>query len=251
MGDPDLRHDSSEIALRITSRERCRLVSVLARVLQPVCSAGVLPVVTIPDARDAVPIAQALLRGGLRAIEVALRSDAALRSIASIARELPEMLVGAGTVMSAADLKQAEDSGAQFALSPGSTPQLLAAARNCRMPFIPGIATPSELLAALDAGFELVKFFPAESSGGVRTLTSLNGPFPAARFCPTGGIAPVNAGSYLALPFVSFVGGSWVAGPSHIAARNWAAIEQSARACLTLRSAAQRPPAPVAARSDV
>jgi 2-dehydro-3-deoxyphosphogluconate aldolase / (4S)-4-hydroxy-2-oxoglutarate aldolase len=195
----------------------------------------VMPVVTFESAESAVPLAQALLRGGIRAIEVTLRTPIALECIRRIARDVPEILVGAGTVLRPADLDAAAAHGARFALSPGCTAELLAAAQVSTLPFMPGIATASELMLAASFGFNAVKFFPADSSGGVRTLTALSGPFPQAQFCPTGGISPANAKDYLALPQVLCVGGSWITPSRAIASGDWTAIEAAARQAAALK----------------
>jgi 2-dehydro-3-deoxyphosphogluconate aldolase/(4S)-4-hydroxy-2-oxoglutarate aldolase len=194
----------------------------------------VLPVVTIANAEAAVPLAQALLRGGITAVEVTLRTPAALKAIERIATEVPQIVVGAGTVLNYRDLEAARRAGARFALSPGGTPELLEAARDMSFPFIPGIATASELMMALAHGFLLVKFFPAEPSGGARAVAALHGPFAQARFCPTGGVSLHNAPSYLDLPCVPFVGGSWVAPPDAISSGDWTRVEALARASALL-----------------
>jgi 2-dehydro-3-deoxyphosphogluconate aldolase/(4S)-4-hydroxy-2-oxoglutarate aldolase len=196
--------------------------------------APVLPVVTIEHAEAAVPLAQALLRGGLSAIEVTLRTPAALQSIECIAAEVPQIAVGAGTVLNSRDLEAARRAGARFALSPGATPALLDAARSMSFPFIPGIATASELMIALEHGYQLVKFFPAEASGGAKAVSALHAPFRQARFCPTGGVSLANAPGYLALPCVPFVGGSWIAPADAIASGDWNRIESLARASAQL-----------------
>jgi 2-dehydro-3-deoxyphosphogluconate aldolase / (4S)-4-hydroxy-2-oxoglutarate aldolase len=195
----------------------------------------VMPVVTFESADAAVPVAQALARGGIRAIEVTLRTPVALECIRRIAREVPDVLVGAGTVLRPADLDAAAAQGARFALSPGCTPELLAAAQAATLPFIPGIATASELMLAANFGFSIVKFFPADSSGGVRTLGALSGPFPQMKFCPTGGISLANAKDYLALPQVLCVGGSWLTPARTIASGDWSAIEAAARQAAALK----------------
>jgi len=192
-------------------------------------TAPVLPVVTIDDPRQAVPLAQALVAGGVRAIEITLRTDAALEAVQAIAAEVPEAIPGVGTVTKPAEFEAAREAGARFAISPGATPRLLAAARDQPLPYLPAIATASELMAAMEAGFSICKFFPAAEAGGVAALKALGGPFPAARFCPTGGVGPANAGAYLALPNVLCVGGSWIAPREAIAAGDFARIEQLAR----------------------
>jgi 2-dehydro-3-deoxyphosphogluconate aldolase / (4S)-4-hydroxy-2-oxoglutarate aldolase len=186
----------------------------------------VLPVVTIADAATAVPLARALLAGGLSVIEVTLRTPAAAEAIARIAGEVEDVVVGAGTVLSAREMAAAEQAGAQFAVSPGFTPSLFAEAS---LPLLPGVATASEVMAALEAGHALMKFFPAEAAGGVALLKALAGPLPQARFCPTGGITPANAPAYLRLANVICVGGSWLAPPDLVAAGDWLAVTHLAR----------------------
>jgi len=198
-------------------------------------AAPVLPVVTIDDAAKAAPLARALVAGGLRAIEVTLRTPAALEAVRIIAREVPEALPGVGTVLGARDLDAAAAAGAKFAVSPGATPALLAAARAQALPYLPAIATAGELMAALEAGFEVCKFFPASSAGGVRALKAFAGPFPSVRFNPTGGIDAASAPGYLALPNVISVGGSWITPADAIAASDFARIEVLARAASALR----------------
>ena len=151
--------------------------------------APVVPVVTIEDAAMAVPLARALLAGGVRTVEITLRTEAALAAIRAIANEAPEMVVGAGTVLNEADLRKAVDAGARYALSPGGTPALLAAARGAPIPFVPGVATASEIMAGFELGYRCFKFFPAERLGGVTALKDFGGPLPNALFCPTGGSA--------------------------------------------------------------
>lgn len=180
--------------------------------------APVVPVLTIADAADAVPLARALLRGGLRMLEVTLRTPAALEAIARIAAEVPEAVVGACTVLAPRDLKRAARAGAQFAVSPGFLPKLLKAES---IPLLPGVATAGEILHALDHGCTLLKLFPAEIAGGIRALQAFAGPFPDVGFCPTGGITAENAPAYLALPNVLAVGGSWVAPAALIRTGNW------------------------------
>ena len=170
----------------------------------------VLPVVVVERREDAVPIARALVAGGLPAIELTLRTPAALDAIRAISDEVPEILVGAGTVVSPGQAKEARDAGARFLVSPGSTPTLLAAMTETGLPFLPGTSTVSEVLAALELGLTELKFFPAEASGGTAYLRAIAAPVPGARFCPTGGITPASAPDYLALPNVACVGGSWM-----------------------------------------
>jgi 2-dehydro-3-deoxyphosphogluconate aldolase/(4S)-4-hydroxy-2-oxoglutarate aldolase len=186
----------------------------------------VLPVVTIADAAAAVPLARALLAGGLSVIEVTLRTPAAAEAIARIAQEVENMVVGAGTVLSAREMAAAEQAGAQFAVSPGFSPSL---STDASLPLLPGVATASEVMAALEAGHVLMKFFPAEAAGGPAMLKALFGPLPQASFCPTGGITPANAPTYLRLPNVVCVGGSWFTPPDRIAAGDWQAVTRLAR----------------------
>lgn len=188
----------------------------------------VVPVVVIHDLAHAVPVARALVEGGLPVIELTLRTPAALEAIRAIASEVPEILVGAGTVVSAPQVKQAQDAGAQFLVSPGTTPELLSAMADSGLPFLPGTATVSEAMAVLEAGFTEMKFFPAEASGGAAYLGSIASPLPAARFCPTGGITAASAPSYLALPNVGCVGGSWLTPPDALAAGDWARVARLA-----------------------
>jgi 2-dehydro-3-deoxyphosphogluconate aldolase/(4S)-4-hydroxy-2-oxoglutarate aldolase len=196
----------------------------------------VMPVVVVHRVADAVPIARALVAGGLPAIELTLRTPAALDAIAAIAAEVPEILVGAGTIVTPGQAKEAKDAGAQFLVSPGSTPSLLSAMADTGLRFLPGTATVSEVLAVLEAGFTEMKFFPAEASGGATFLASVSSPVPAARFCPTGGITPTSASRYLALPNVGCVGGSWLAPSDLVAAGDWLEIEALAREAAELGS---------------
>ncbi len=181
----------------------------------------VVPVITLERVEDAVPLARALVAGGLRLLEITLRTPAAADSAAAIIQEVPEAIVGIGTVLTPRDLERAQALGARYALSPGATPALLEAAAGSEMPFIPGIATASELMGALEHGFQTVKFFPAVASGGIPALKALAGPFPQARFCPTGGIDEKNARDWLTLPNVVAIGGSWVCQTSDIRAQAW------------------------------
>jgi 2-dehydro-3-deoxyphosphogluconate aldolase/(4S)-4-hydroxy-2-oxoglutarate aldolase len=197
--------------------------------------APVVPVVVIDDAADAVPLARALVAGGLPAIEVTLRTDAALDAIRAIADEVPEAVVGAGTVISAAGVEAAVGAGARFLVSPGWTDALLGAMRASGVPFLPGVSTTSEVVALLERGVTEMKFFPAEAAGGVPYLKSLGGPLPQARFCPTGGIGLASAPSYLALANVGCVGGTWMLPAEAIAARDWGRVEELAREAAKLR----------------
>jgi 2-dehydro-3-deoxyphosphogluconate aldolase/(4S)-4-hydroxy-2-oxoglutarate aldolase len=194
--------------------------------------ARIMPVVTIETADQAVPLAHALLEGGLAAIEVTLRTPAGLPGIEAIARHVPQMAVGAGTVLSPADLHAVAGAGASFALSPGSTPDLLAAAKTSPIPFVPGVATASEVMAVLAAGLTTMKLFPASMVGGVSMLRALAGPLSEAMFCPTGGVSLDNAAAYLAEPNVLCVGGTWIAPLDLIRAGNWAEITARAAAAV-------------------
>ncbi len=189
----------------------------------------VMPVIVLEELAHAVPLARALVAGGLPVLEVTLRTPVALDGLRAIRREVPGAVVGAGTITSPADLDAAMDAGASFGVSPGATPALLAHARTRGLPFLPGVMTPSEVVQALAHGFSALKFFPAEAAGGIRMLKSLAGPFPAVRFCPTGGIDAANAAAYLALPNVACVGGSWVAPAALVRAGDWAGITALAR----------------------
>jgi 2-dehydro-3-deoxyphosphogluconate aldolase/(4S)-4-hydroxy-2-oxoglutarate aldolase len=186
--------------------------------------ATVIPVLTIGRLDDAVPLARALVAGGVRVLEVTLRTPVAIEAAKAIIAEVPDAIVGIGTILNADDLARAEDVGARFGISPGATPELLKAASESGLPFAPGIATASELMQALAHGFGLVKFFPAEQSGGIKALRALAGPFPDARFCPTGGIGEANAAAWLAEPNVVAVGGSWLCSAVDIRSGNWAGI---------------------------
>lgn len=198
--------------------------------------APVVPVVVIEDAADAVPLARALVAGGLPAIEVTLRTPAALDAIRAIAAEVPDAVVGAGTVIAPAGVADAVGAGARFLVSPGWTESLLAAMNASGVPFLPGVSTTSEVVALLERGVSEMKFFPAEAAGGVPYLKSLAGPLPQARFCPTGGVSLSSAPSYLSLPNVGCVGGTWMLPADALAARDWARVESLAREAASLRS---------------
>lgn len=189
----------------------------------------VLPVVTAVSVAATVNLAQALQRGGMRAIEITLRSEAALDSIRAVTEQVPGMLVAAGTVTNPTGLEQALSAGAGLVLSPGATPSLLQAAAASGVDFVPGVATASEIMQGMDHGFGVFKLFPAVASGGLQLLQSLGGPFPDARFCPTGGLNPDNFRSYLALPNVICCGGSWMVATDLVNAGQWDYIEQLAR----------------------
>ncbi|WP_262928314.1 bifunctional 4-hydroxy-2-oxoglutarate aldolase/2-dehydro-3-deoxy-phosphogluconate aldolase [Streptomyces xanthii] len=191
--------------------------------------APVVPVVVVEDAADAVPLARALVAGGLPAIEVTLRTPAALDAIRAIAEAVPDAVVGAGTVISPENVADAVAAGARFLVSPGWTDTLLDAMKGSGVPFLPGVSTTSEVVSLLERGVTEMKFFPAEAAGGTAYLKSLAGPLPQARFCPTGGISPASAPSYLALKNVGCVGGSWMLPADAVAAKDWARVEDLAR----------------------
>ena len=197
--------------------------------------APVVPVLRIDRLEDAVPLARALVDGGLPVLEVTLRTEVAFAAIEQMARDVPEAIVGAGTVLRAVDLTAVVNAGAAFAIAPGATEALYAAADDATIPFIPAIATASELMRGLDAGHGRFKFFPAESSGGISALKSFSGPFAQVKFCPTGGIDAAKAPDYLALPNVITVGGSWMVPNEAIARRDWAAIAALAKESAQLR----------------
>lgn len=195
----------------------------------------VIPVIRIENAKDAVPLARALAAGGLRAIEITLRTSDALESIRRVAAEVPEAIVGAGTILSPKQFEQACEAGSKFIVSPGLTQNLIAAAADSPVPLLPGTITPGEIMTARDAGIDFLKFFPAEQAGGASFLKSLASPIADIRFCPTGGISASNARDYLSLPNVVCVGGSWVAPDAHVKEGRWAEIEALAREANTLR----------------
>jgi 2-dehydro-3-deoxyphosphogluconate aldolase/(4S)-4-hydroxy-2-oxoglutarate aldolase len=194
----------------------------------------VMPVVTIEDAATAPDLARALVRGGIRTIEVTLRTPQALRAIESIAASVPEICVGVGTVMTPEDLNLAADAGAAFAISPGATRELLAAGAHFRIPYLPAVATASELMTAMAAGYRHFKLFPANAAGGVAALKGFHGPFPEARFCPTGGVSLQTAPDYLKLPNVLCVGGSWLTPADLLKAGDWSRVEHLAREAAAL-----------------
>jgi len=196
----------------------------------------VVPVVVIEDADDAVPLAKTLLASGLDAIEVTLRTDAGIDAIEQIANEVPGMLVGAGSVRRAAQIAAVKSAGALFAVSPGSSDALLEAVADAQLPFVPGAVTASEMLNLLDLGYTLQKFFPAELSGGAAFLKAVAAPIPEVSFMPTGGIGPDNANDYLSLSNVACIGGSWIAPPALLRAKNFDAIAELAAAAAELKA---------------
>jgi 2-dehydro-3-deoxyphosphogluconate aldolase/(4S)-4-hydroxy-2-oxoglutarate aldolase len=196
--------------------------------------APVIPVVVLDDGATAVPMARALVAGGLPVIEVTLRTPAGLAGITRISREVPDAVVGAGTVLGPADVTAAASAGAQFLVSPGCTPSLLAAMLDSGVPALPAAATASEAMALLERGLTHAKFFPATAAGGIAYLKGLNGPLPMMRFCPTGGIDATGAPDFLALPNVVCVGGSWLTPADALAAGDWARVERLAREAAAL-----------------
>ncbi|CAL9433397.1 bifunctional 4-hydroxy-2-oxoglutarate aldolase/2-dehydro-3-deoxy-phosphogluconate aldolase [Streptomyces sp. enrichment culture] len=198
--------------------------------------APVLPVVVLHDAEDAVPLARALVAGGLPAIEVTLRTPAAPAAIRAIADAVPKAVVGAGTVLSGDDVRTAVEAGARFLVSPGWTDTLLEAMRVSGVPYLPGVSTASEVVALLERGVHEMKFFPAEAAGGTAYLKSLASPLPRARFCPTGGVSAANAASYLALPNVACVGGTWMLPADALAAKDWDRVRALAAEASRVRS---------------
>lgn len=197
----------------------------------------VIPVIVLQREADAVPLARALVEGGVRVLEVTLRTPAALACIAAIAREVPQAIVGAGTVRGAADARAARAAGAAFAVSPGYTAEVGAACRELALPLLPGVATASEVMAASADGHRFLKFFPATAAGGLPMLKALAGPFPDIAFCPTGGITAETAPQFLALPNVRVVGGSWLTPADAVAAGDWPRISALAHAAAALRPA--------------
>jgi 2-dehydro-3-deoxyphosphogluconate aldolase/(4S)-4-hydroxy-2-oxoglutarate aldolase len=196
----------------------------------------VIPVIVIQRLQDAVPLAQALVAGGVRVLEVTMRTPVALAAIEAIARAVPEAIVGAGTIRSAADARAAKDAGSLFGVSPGYTAAVGAACRAAGLPLLPGVATASEVMAAQADGLGFLKFFPATAAGGIPMLKALAGPFPDVSFCPTGGITPETAPQFLALANVRVCGGSWLTPADAVAAGEWSRITELARAAGALRA---------------
>ena len=195
----------------------------------------VIPVIVLQRVADAVPLAEALLAGGVKVLEVTLRTDVALACIEAIARQLPEALVGAGTIRNAADARAARDAGSRFAVSPGYTSEVGKACRELGLPLLPGVATASEVMTAQADGHDFLKFFPAQQAGGIPMLKALGGPFPDVAFCPTGGITPETAPQFLALPNVKVCGGSWLTPADAVEKGDWARITRLAREASALR----------------
>lgn len=196
------------------------------------CQARILPVVTIEREEHILPLADALAAGGLRVLEVTLRTSIGLEAIRLLRKERPELIVGAGTIRDANMLSQAESAGAQFVVSPGSTPELLEAGLHSAVPLLPGVATASDVMAGYARGYRRFKLFPAEIYGGIAALRGLGGPFDDVRFCPTGGISAKNASQYLAQPNVMCVGGTWMLEAANLRRGDWSAVETATRAAL-------------------
>ncbi|MBD0414428.1 2-dehydro-3-deoxy-phosphogluconate aldolase [Oryzicola mucosus] len=213
------------------------MTSKTERLLSLLDGQPVIPVLKIDRAADAVPLARALAKGGLRAIEITLRTPEALEAIRRAAGEVEEAIVGAGTILDPRHFEEAVAAGSKFIVSPGVTQNLLSAAAASEVPLLPGAITPGEIMAARDAGLDFLKFFPAEQAGGVAFLKALSSPIQDVKFCPTGGVSAKNAKDYLSLPNVICVGGSWVAPDDLVKAGNWDAIEALAREASGLRKA--------------
>jgi 2-dehydro-3-deoxyphosphogluconate aldolase / (4S)-4-hydroxy-2-oxoglutarate aldolase len=195
----------------------------------------VIPVLTITETEHAVPLARALVMGGLRVLEISLRTPAALAAIGAMRAAMPDAIVGVGTLTRAVDFAAADRAGAQFGVTPGLTPELAAASRGARFPLLPGVMTPTELIAARNVGFNVLRYFPARQAGGAGMLQAMGELFPDVLFCPAGGISRAAAPDYLALPNVACVGAAWLAPPDLLAARDWAGIEALARDAWTLK----------------
>ena len=197
----------------------------------------VIPVIVIDGIEQAVPLARALVAGGVRVLEVTLRTPVALDAIRAIAREVPDAIMGVGTISRAEHFEQAIQAGARFGVSPGLTRELVDAAHASRLPLLPGVMTPSDVIRARNAGFFALKLFPAQQAGGIGMLKALSGPFPDVTFCPTGGVTPTSAPDFLALPNVGCVGGSWLTPPAMVKAGDWQEITALALDASKLRAA--------------
>ncbi|GHR69166.1 bifunctional 4-hydroxy-2-oxoglutarate aldolase/2-dehydro-3-deoxy-phosphogluconate aldolase [Helicobacter pylori] len=205
------------------------------RIIEVLQISPIVPVVVIENIKDAVPLAQSLIEGGIHIIEVTLRSSYALEAIELIAKNVPKMHVGAGTILNPTQLEQAQNRGAEFLISPGLTIKLLEYAKKKDMPLIPGVSSSSEVMQALELGYNALKFFPAEYCGGVKLLNAFNGPFKGVKFCPTGGISADNMHSYLNLENVLCVGGSWLTSKNLIQNKEWDKITEICKRSLALR----------------
>ena len=208
-------------------------------VLELMRAGPVIPVIVVQRTADAVPLARALVAGGVRVLEVTLRTPVALDAVRAIAQEVEGAIVGVGTITRPEEFQRAAAAGARFAVSPGVTDALVAAARDAALPWLPGVMTPSDVMRAGASGLARLKLFPAQQAGGIAMLKALHGPFPDVVFCPTGGVTAETAPAFLALPNVACVGGSWLTPPDAVAAGDWARIERLARAAAAL----PRPPA--------
>lgn len=195
----------------------------------PTFTSRVVPVIVLTDAAQAVPLAHALLEGGIDVMEITLRSDVALMAIEAVARAVPQMHLGAGTVTRVSEVQRVIDAGATFALSPGATDALIDAVKTAKLPFIPGVMTPGEVMHRREQGFSLMKLFPAQQAGGLAMLKALGAPIPDVKFCPTGGVSPENLKDFLKLPNVAMAGGSWLTPADALAAGDWKRITQLAR----------------------
>ena len=205
--------------------------------MMEICSrVPVIPVIEIDDAEQAQPLARALIDGGLNVLEITLRTPSAIPAIRQLAR-MPDCIVGAGSLLTTNQVEQALDAGAEFGVSPGSSPNLIESCSTRGLPFLPGAATATEIMGLLEQGFKMLKYFPAEEAGGAKALKALSGPLPSARFCPTGGIGAANARDYLSLENVMCVGGSWVASRESIKTENWEAIRRLAAEAVELHLA--------------
>ncbi|WRF47803.1 bifunctional 4-hydroxy-2-oxoglutarate aldolase/2-dehydro-3-deoxy-phosphogluconate aldolase [Helicobacter pylori] len=205
------------------------------RIIEVLQISPIVPVVVVENIKDAVPLAQSLVDGGIHIIEVTLRSSCALEAIELIAKNVPKMHVGAGTILNPTQLEQAQNRGAEFLISPGLTIKLLEYAKKKDMPLIPGVSSSSEVMQALELGYNALKFFPAEYCGGVKLLNAFNGPFKGVKFCPTGGISTDNMHSYLNLENVLCVGGSWLTPKNLIQNKEWDKITEICKRSLALR----------------
>jgi 2-dehydro-3-deoxyphosphogluconate aldolase/(4S)-4-hydroxy-2-oxoglutarate aldolase len=203
--------------------------------LEVMQDAPVIPVIVLTDVAHAVPLARALLAGGIRMLEVTLRTPQALACMEAIARDVPDAVVGAGTIRSAADAQASVMAGARFGVSPGYTPKVGQACRDLGLPLLPGVGTGSEIMMAQEDGYTELKFFPAMQAGGIPMLKAWHGPFGEVKFCPTGGVSAANALEFLALPNVACVGGSWIVPNDAIAAKDWGRIEKLAREASQLK----------------
>jgi len=197
--------------------------------------ASVIPVLEVADIEAAAPLAEALGRGGLRVIEMTMRTLAAADVLTKMKRAAPDLIIGMGTIRTSSDIERSKESGADFLVSPGAGPMLLGAIAECGLPALPGVATASEAMTVWEAGFKAMKFFPAEPAGGISYLKSLAGPLPDIVFCPTGGISAERAPDYLALSNVACVGGSWIASKDMIAKGDWKTIEENARRASSMK----------------